>query len=361
MTVSDIDLFLWVKNKIEITCTYDTTTAHTVRVQLIHNSEILTEGFYNTRDGVAVIDIAGYAKELIDLTPDDRLFSDATVARGAETLRRMYIRVINDENTVEYYAEHYFIYGEKLISDTIDFQDYYFADQNTGTTLTHFMTEFARPKMFKGYPFEMRYGSYNSTGLFDGFLVGIYFMDRTDTLFIVQDVEIDNYFSAYIVKIKLFEDTPVYNDRIEWIILAGGNEYIYPQIVDYVKDICPGGVYLRWINRFGGVDQYYFYLKDTKNPVKTTVVDQIKKIGFTNNHNAGIGKVVSKDYAIQYVIGADGVSTDDFKAISAIMKSDRVDMYMSGNKWMQVIVSDADFTIDHSKDYHDIEFTITAE
>ena len=247
MIVTAPDLFLWVKNRIEISCDYEETTAHTVKVQLLENDVILCEGTYSTRAGVATIDISGYAKDMFDLLPDDRVLADYAMARRCETLRRMYVRVINDSNEIEYDQEHFFIYGEKLISDTLNFPDYYFPDAITGTTFTHFMTGFERPKMFKDYPFELRFGAYHSGGEFDELDCAVYLMDRTGVLFSGAEINLDTGFSSDLLKLKLYEDVQAHNDRTAYMIVAGNLEYIYPIFVDYITDMIPGGIYLRWI------------------------------------------------------------------------------------------------------------------
>jgi len=252
---------------------------------------------------------------------------------------------------------HTFIYGGKEPADSFDIQDYAMFD--AGNILVNFMTEFVKPVIFKGYPFELRFSKDGDTDQMQ-FAISVIAFDKNGSQLENKSITLgSNGTGQDVLKVRPLQESGIGTTNVDYYIIGEGQFFIHDIECDYKEPDYPGGKLLRWINRLGGIDQYYFNLKDTKRPIKSNVVPLVQTIPFTNNWNHGIAKVVDKDKATIYTLGANLIPIADYEVISRIAESKRVDMYLGDGNWIQVIVVDSDFNTAHENDYQDIEFQIT--
>ena len=357
MDIETITDWLWVKNP----CLIDfgqqgQGDLQYARIMLYDGNLQLTEGYYVAKDDVLVADISGYAEALFDLIPDDSVRNPQYCP--AETCKNLSIRIyINNDDELIYNEIHTFIFGGKEPTDNFEIDEYAMTDP--GNVKINFMTEFVRPKIFEGYPFELRFTKDGDTDQLQ-FSISITSFDKDGSQIENKNITLgSNGPGRNIIKVLPIEERNIGITLADHFIIGEGQYFINDIQCDYVKPEYPGGIYLRWINRIGGLDQYYFNLKDTKRPVKSTIVPLVQSLTFTDNWNHGIAKVVDKEKTTNYVIGATLIPVADYAVIARIAQSERVDMYLGSGKWIQVIVNDTDFNTAHENDYQDIEFQIT--
>ena len=341
MDIATLPDWLWVKNPIYID--FGQQAANSLKfakIQIWDDTLMLCEGLYVARNDYMKADISGFASKLFDLIPNENITT-------AETYRNLTIKVLVNSTETEIYNQlHTFVFGGKEPADLFDITDFMI-----GTTCK-WLTEFDRPAIFEGYPFEVRFMKEAAYDLM--FTSYDHFGNQIEA----QTYSVaGNGASRNILKTKLITDSGIATTDVKYFILK--SDYNADLHCDYVSPIFPGGVYLRWVNRLGGIDQYYFFLKDTRKPIKTTSVPVPQSLDFTNNWNPGVGKVVDKEKSTVLTIGAYQVPINDYEVIARISQSERVDMYTSDGKWIQVIVNDIDWNIAHENDYQDIEFSIT--
>ena len=235
-----------------------------------------------------------------------------------------------------------------------------FATANVGTTRVNFMTEFERPKIWASKPFELRLCK-------DGDLEVL-----QESVSVTAYDRLENYVDAWtvimgsngsgpdILKVRpLDESGYTDNAAITHFKIGEGQWFIEDIWCDLIREYFSDAVYLRWINRYGGVDQYLFELHDYKNPVRTTSVPRPKDYEYALNYNRGSNRIVDKDVQQQLTIGVTHVPNSEYRALASIARSRRVDMYMGAGKWVQVLLADTDFNLANENDYQDCELTIT--
>lgn len=361
MDIQTIPAWLWVLNPCYIDFGQQAQgDLQYAKIQLWNGSTMLSEGFYIAKDDVLKCDISGYAKAAFNLVPEDIKRNPANFC-PAETYLILTVKIyINADNELIYDQDHTFVYGGKKPADDFELmEDYAPFGGTTYAVPWHFLTEFERPKYFIDQPFELRACKIGDTDANQwGVSVTEYYEDNSTGTTLSYALGSYNSDPA-IVKIKPIEESGLtVSLRTRYLMIGDGQNWLESRRVDVVRDMIPEGIFLRWVNRLGGIDQWYFTKKDTKFPVKTQSVPLPESLDFTYNWNQGIGKVVDKEQSTVYVLGSTLVAVADYEVISHISKSPRVDMYLGSGKWIQVMVLDSDWTISHENDYQDLEFSI---
>lgn len=357
IVITELADWLWVKNPCYVEITGGDGEVPAAKIQLYDGATLITESFYMAKNDYIKADISGIAKSIFDLVPDE------TVVMSETYLNRTVVVTI-DGSTL-YSKAVTFVYGGKDINDLFDlFPDFTF--DTIGTTQTNFLQEFDRPTIFKDQPFGLWF-CHDMHFISTTIAINVTAYDSADNLVDSGSYSIPSgdWDRKDILKTNPIEQCGItLTDQVKHIYIwvsGQGNTYVTTLHCNCVIPDCSNGVMLRWLNRVGGVHHWYFYQKEIKRPVKTNSVTLVDSIEFTDNWNHGIGKVVSKEFGKVIVLGADGVTTEDYEVIARINESDRVDMYVGSGNWIQVVLSDSDFSIDYSKDYHDIELTITTK
>ena len=342
MDIQTIPDWLWVKNTIYVDFGQQETNAlKFAKIQLWDGSTMLIEGLYVAKNDYLKVDIAGFASKSFELIPN--------ITTASETFKNLTIVIlINETDTEIYNASHTFIFGGKEITDLFSIDTF-----TTGTSLS-FLTEFEQPTIWQDYPFELCFAK---DGVNEGMeALSVITYDQFGMPIGNTGVSFDSTGERQILKINPLLSGVAGLSEAEYLTVEGNiNE---TKRCNFQREYIPNGVYLRWINRLGGIDQYYFFKKDTKRPIKTTSVPLPQSMEFTDTWNKGVGKVVDKEKLTTITIGAYQVPINDYSVIARISESERVDMYVSGN-WIQILVNDSDWNIAHENDYQDIEFSIT--
>lgn len=351
MDIQPIHEWLWVKNPIYVDFgqqAANTLNYATIRIQQAFT--VLWESIYVAKNDYLKCDISGAASKLFELIPDDNAANPGNCP--AETFRTLTLRItVNEAEDTIMNELRTFVYGGKEIIDSFDIDTYF-----PGTTAVDFLSEFERPLIWVDHPFQLCFAK---TGTFEEIQVKAF--DQNNTQIDSAVIEVGgNGTGNDILKVRPITESDIEGLQAAEYLTVGDGGTTLNDIRCYIKrgDI-PGGVMLRWINRLGGYDQYYFILKDTKRPTQTVTVPLPRDIEYMDKWNKGVAKVVDKEKATIYTLGALHVPVADYRVISRISESDRVDMYMGSGSWMQVIVNDSDWNVSHENDYQDIEFTVT--
>lgn len=357
MTIQTLPEWFWVKNPCHIKFEQESTEMiYSAKVQLWDGSTMLSEGLYvpGLPNGSIIVDvdIAGYAKSLFNLTPADY---------PAETCKNITVKCLVDYEagtyTEIYSGIHTFVYGGKEIYDSFEIENYCMT--SGGTSLIDWLTEFENPTIFAGYPWEIWYTKNGDTSeIAMGLNASVYTL--SGSLVISTDLEIVSHGSGRdILKLKPETESDPSPSVEQYYVVFESQGFINDLRCNYKMPTISGGIYLRWINRLGGPEHYYFTKKDTKRPIKTTSVPVVESPDFVSNYNKGNMKVVEKEKATIFTLGATLIPIADYEVIARISQSERVDMYMGSDNWMQVMVIDSDWNTAHENDYQDIEFQIT--
>lgn len=110
-----------------------------------------------------------------------------------------------------------------------------------------------------------------------------------------------------------------------------------------VQDVCDNGIYLRWINDYGGIDQYYF----TGNIAELPQVDNVnyfeKYIDDLLNETGNF-EVISKDFKenIRCFAKFDKENSEGFKQL---IRSRSIEMYVLG-EWVKIDVALESFVVE---------------
>ena len=370
MIIQTLPKWFWVNNPINLVFEQETTeTLDYATVKIYDGLTLLAETVYiaPADPGIPVLmtaDISGLAKELVTLA--SRGFSAAYVDYAYGHYRNCTIKVyINAVQTLIYDADHVFVYGGIEATDDIDIDDYL---QAAGADVPmEWLTEFDEPTIFEGQPFELcfsRRGYTPSTG-FDLTILWTYWRDHGFTWisdYELTTIAVQGVTTFDIIKVNKPYWTLPLPDGTKYVTISEAphpDHFLSEITCKYVIPFTTDGIMLRWLNRLGGIDTYYFIKKDTVSRTKTTAVAVPANLDFTNNWNKGHAKVVTKDKSKSFVIGAFMLTTNEFDVISNIADSELVEMYLGSGKWMQVLVNDAGWNLPNDNDYHDIEFSIT--
>jgi len=369
MIIQELPKWFWVNNPINLVFKQETTeTLDYATVKIYDGATLLAETVYIaptdpvTSGVLMTVDISGIAKNLLLLEEFEKFVASLSYAFGHYRLCTIKV-YINTAQTSIYNKDHVFVYGGIEPTDSIDIDDYLQAEG--ADVQMQWLTEFDEPSIFVGYPFELCFSrrGYTPSTAFDLEIRWTAWKNRG----------FDYLYSA-IQSTTLVQDTTTFDilklSNPPWS-MPGETKYVtisenpYPDtylseiMCKYITPEISGGVFLRWINRLGGTDSYYFIRKDNVSKIKTTVVAVPKTLSFSNSYNKGAGKVVNKEKNKTIMLGAFMLTTNEFENIAMISDSERVDMYLDGGWWIQVIVNDASWNLSNDNDYHDIEFSIT--
>lgn len=116
--------------------------------------------------------------------------------------------------------------------------------------------------------------------------------------------------------------------------------------------------YMRWINRHGGFDYWMFEKRQTyEREVKN--VDTFKP--YTNDFSTAHGTdiVYHKEVESKVTIGAEGLTTNEWKILSFIADSPFAQWYNEEKKlWTDIVVEKCKLVMQTDNALHGMEYTI---
>ena len=122
-----------------------------------------------------------------------------------------------------------------------------------------------------------------------------------------------------------------------------------------IRDVCSGGVYLRWENDLGGMDQWYFDGNNLSLPEQVSqeyydkYVDELADV--TQNF-----EVLDIEYA-ENISCKTMFHKDNAEGFKQLLRSKNIEMY-SGGDFYKVAVLPESFTLERNKPYGKMDIQI---
>jgi hypothetical protein len=230
-----------------------------------------------------------------------------------------------------------------------------------------FLTNFSKLKFYSNYPLTITFLPHINSFVYCRMATDTTIRDISTTTYkgvFEYNVNGDGWFeiatTADMETLLMSENNSVIYDesgnRIYVADASTSNEVRLIQIQNCCVPINP--YYMRWINDKGGFD-YFMFAYNQENKKKTENTSVYSPYYEDVQTAEALTKVITKEASTKITIGAQNLDDEEYKAVSKIIFSPKVQHYDETlGKWIDVYIDNTELSSTTKESLHSIELTI---
>ena len=142
-----------------------------------------------------------------------------------------------------------------------------------------------------------------------------------------------------------------------WLEDINGNIHTEEKVIKINNTTYPNTLYVRWINRLGGVESWLFKINQKKNVRVSDILltnTYIQSIKTARGSHSSTGNMIAE----KYTIGADNLTLNEWEVLSKQLGGSLMCYVLVGTKWMEAIVEAGEYQTNTEQSKHSIELSI---